>query len=128
MNQIKILLIIGLSFLLSGCLGNNNQPLVVFQTQFRYIEIPEEFFQACPRYVNPPLSVSDGIDNEQDEIDLGNWLIINEGRYNQCENAINAILQEQESNIAAVERINQRLREESGDKQYIVSYNVMIRA
>lgn len=114
---LKTSLVLSLSLVMSGCasLGNlfspAEEPPVIYRTEFRPVSIPSQFFQGCPNYVNPPVSVTDGIDNENDERDLGIWMTINEQNYGLCEATIAGAAEENTAITNSINELNERLEE-----------------
>ena len=114
---LKTSLVLSLSLVLSGCAGFSGlfqraeEPPVIYRTEFRPVSIPSQFFDGCPDYVNPPVSVTDGIDNENDERELGLWMTINEQNYGLCENTIEGAEQENTAITNSINELNERLEE-----------------
>jgi hypothetical protein len=96
---------------LSGLFERPEEPAIIYRTQYRPVIVPDSFFQGCPRYVNPPRSVADAsTDSEQEEIELGNWMTINEQRYGQCERTIDDIRNEQDRIAQTIDDLNATLQ------------------
>lgn len=114
---LKTSFVVSLALVLSGCAGLSNifsrteEPPVIYRTEFRPVSIPSQFFRGCPEYVNPPASVIDGIDNENDERDLGIWMTINEQNYGLCQNTIANIERENTEIVNSINELNDRLEE-----------------
>ena len=121
---IKLVAVVSCALVLSGCAGLFSrlfapveEPPVVYQTEFRAVSIPSSFFDGCPRYVNPPRSVSDGIENEEDERQLGLWMTVNNENYAQCEITIRNAANENDAITESINELNARLEQNAVDQK-----------